>query len=607
MEQLDTFLRHHPPFDELSRAEIAELVADAQVCDFPVGLSLLLEDGPPAQQLGVVLSGSLELVHEGQVIQVLEPGECFGHPSLLTGLAPEFTVRVHTPMRCALFPKAAGLRVLGTPSGARYVARSMRARLTRIGHTVHAMLDVGTTPVSAVMGPPRFVAADVPVREAAQALGEEHTTALLVDLDSRGLGLVTDAEVRRAVAEDRASADRPVGDIARTPLPAIPVGQLAVEATVDMLAADTEHVAVLEGGRVVGVVSAGDLLGLEVRSPIALRHLILGAADEDELRRAAARLRNLFALLMAAGVPSRDIGRVLSLQHDAVVARLVDFSVRRHGDTPVAWTWLDLGSAARREFTLGSDQDNGLAYAQPPEGAEAEIDSYFARLGSEVNSGLAACGIGVDNNGVLAGERRWRMSKEAWVRTFHECLLEPSESHLIRATVAFDFRPTAGGLGVAAALTDEIRAARQYPAFMRLIARGAVGFQVALTFRGNLALDKRGRLDLKSGGITPLVNLVRFHALANGVTISPTADRIDAVESVGGLSHEAADALREAFAVITRVRFQRHADAIASGKPVDNLVDPAELTPIVRTELREALAVVRRAQRQLGVYTPATT
>jgi hypothetical protein len=27
------------------------------------------------------------------VIQVLEPGECFGHPSLLTGLAPAFTVR----------------------------------------------------------------------------------------------------------------------------------------------------------------------------------------------------------------------------------------------------------------------------------------------------------------------------------------------------------------------------------------------------------------------------------------------------------------------------------------------------------------------------------
>jgi CBS domain-containing protein len=366
-------------------------------------------------------------------------------------------------------------------------------------------------------------------------------------------------------------------------------------------------VAVLERGRVVGLVAAADLLGLEARSPIALRHLILGAADEAELERAANHLPQLFALLIAAGVPGRDIGRVLSLQHDAVVARLVDFSIRRHGDTPVPWTWLDLGSAARREFTLGSDQDNALAYAQPPEGRAPEVDDYFARLGQEVNDGLARCGIGVDNNGVLAGQPLWRMSKDEWVRTFHQCLLEPSESHLVRATVSFDFRPTAGGLPVARELTDQIRAARNHPGFMRLIARSASGFPVALNFRGHLAADKEGRLDLKSGAIVPLVNLVRFHALANGVTISPTFERLDAVESVGGLTREAADALREAFGVIMRVRFHRHAEAIAAGEPVDNLIDPSELTPIVRTELREALGVVRRAQRHLGVWTPATT
>ena len=47
---------------------------------------------------------------------------------------------------------------------------------------------------------------------------------------------------------------------------------------------------------------------------------------------------------------------------------------------------------------------------------------------------------------MLAGDRRWRMSKAAWLRTFDECLTEPDESHLVRATVAFDFRPAAGGL-----------------------------------------------------------------------------------------------------------------------------------------------------------------
>ena len=113
------------------------------------------------------------------------------------------------------------------------------------------------------------------------------------------------------------------------------------------------------------MLSAADLLGLDARSPIGLRHTILGAADEAVLERAVSHLPALFLALSRAGVPPRDLGRVLSLQHDAVVARLIDFSISRHGPAPVPWAWLDLGSAARREFTLASDQDNALAYGDP--------------------------------------------------------------------------------------------------------------------------------------------------------------------------------------------------------------------------------------------------
>jgi signal-transduction protein with cAMP-binding, CBS, and nucleotidyltransferase domain len=52
------------------------------------------------------------------------------------------------------------------------------------------------------------------------------------------------------------------------------------------------------------------------------------------------------------------------------------------------------------------------------------------------------------------------------------------------------------------------------------------------------------------------------------------------------------------------VRFEHHAALIAAGKPPDNLIDPDELPPIARGELREALHSVRRSQKQLGVWQP---
>jgi CBS domain-containing protein len=193
------------------------------------------------------------------------------------------------------------------------------------------------------------------------------------------------------------------------------------------------------------------------------------------------------------------------------------------------------------------------------------------------------------------------MSKPEWLHTFDSCLTEPNESQLVRATVAFDFRPTSGGLPVAAELSARIRRARDHPRFMRLIARSAAGLPVALGFRGQPSTDETGRLDLKRGAITPLVNVVRYYALAAGVTISSTLDRLAAVGGAGALAEESAEELREAFEVITRIRFEHHAECIAAGRPADNLIDPGALPPIARADLRAALHTVRRAQRRLPV------
>ena len=127
-------------------------------------------------------------------------------------------------------------------------------------------------------------------------------SALLVRTDGGELGIVTDASVRAAVASRACHSTRRRAPLARSPVPTVPSDQLAVEATVEMLAAAAEHLAVVDGGEICGLLSARDLLGLDARSPIALRHMLLGAPDEDALVRAAEEIPKLFLLLKRAGV-----------------------------------------------------------------------------------------------------------------------------------------------------------------------------------------------------------------------------------------------------------------------------------------------------------------
>jgi CBS domain-containing protein len=115
---------------------------------------------------------------------------------------------------------------------------------------------------------------------------------------------------------------------------------------------------------------------------------------------------------------------------------------------------------------------------------------------------------------------------------------------------------------------------------------------------------ERQEIDLKKGGVVQIANLARFHALANGITISSTLDRLVAAEALGAINKETGQSLREAFACICQVRLDHQAEQIRGGLKPDNLIRPEELLPLARAELREAFHAIGRAQQQLYRFVP---
>lgn len=148
VDEIARFLARYPPFTGLSKDELEEVASVAAALHYKDREDALVEDGPPATHFFVVQSGAMELVHIDEVIDILEQGEAFGHPSLLTGMAPAFTVRAHGDAVCYAIPKERALRLLGKPAGTTFVARTLRDRLVRTGHTVHALPEVRTLRVA---------------------------------------------------------------------------------------------------------------------------------------------------------------------------------------------------------------------------------------------------------------------------------------------------------------------------------------------------------------------------------------------------------------------------------------------------------------------------
>ena len=595
------FLSRVAPFKSLSEDELREVAGTVRERAVAAGEAILVEGGPPGDELYVVRMGTLELIHKDAYVAVVPAGEVLGHPTLLTGLAPEFTVRAREDSLLYCLPRAAAMRLLTHQAGVTWMAANARERLLQAAGTMRALPDVRTLPVTSVTrSKPLFCDPATTAQEAAKIMIAEKRSAILVcGPDGKGIqGIVTDVDLRNKVVVAGVSRHAPVTEIMSSPVHTIGAQVLAPEASIAMMASGVNHMPVLDNdGDVVGILSASSLMTLESRSPFALRREIMAARTEEDVVKAAADVPQLFLDLMTAHMDAPSVTRVLTVLHDTLTARFLELAMERLGEPPVPYAWLAFGSAARSELTVASDQDNGLAYEDTD---DPRAPDYFRDLARAVNSGLESCGLPADPHGVLARNAPWRMSLSRWRAVFEDCLDGKDLDRLARASVAFDYRQIAGELYVDKVLTDVLRQVPERKGFLSGLVKLGTKVRPPLGFRGKL----EGSIDIKKNGLVPIQNLARYYAFASGITIASTLERLIAVRDVVGETVESERVLREAFAGMQHLQLRHHANRMRNGRPVDNIIETWTLPPLTRASLQEALREVVSAQKRFKPVEP---
>ena len=87
------FLRKFPPFAALDSEALGLLGGVVEVEFYAKGEIIFSKGVAPVEFLRVVRSGSVEVVNDGQVLDLMGPGEMFGHASMLSGLPTGFEAR----------------------------------------------------------------------------------------------------------------------------------------------------------------------------------------------------------------------------------------------------------------------------------------------------------------------------------------------------------------------------------------------------------------------------------------------------------------------------------------------------------------------------------
>jgi len=154
------------------------------------------------------------------------------------------------------------------------------------------------------------------------------------------------------------------------------------------------------------------------------------------------------------------------------------------------------------------------------------------------------------------------------------------------------------GRGLGALIRERAPAS---PLFLRFMARDALARAPALDLLGRLAVQRRGAhrgmLDLKGSALLPITQAARVYALSLGTAETNTLDRLQVAETRGALPPAESRDLRDAYAVLSRLRLQAQLDALAAGRAPDNWIDPGMLPRTDRVLMKEALKAVAWLQR----------
>ena len=114
MEAIE-FIRQTPPFDQLPPESLLRVQQTLDRLEVVEGARIIEQGGAPSTYLNIVRSGVVELRANGQVRQVLEPGDPFGYPSMLSHEPPVHDAVAVQPVVLYRLPEAVFRELLAQP------------------------------------------------------------------------------------------------------------------------------------------------------------------------------------------------------------------------------------------------------------------------------------------------------------------------------------------------------------------------------------------------------------------------------------------------------------------------------------------------------------
>ncbi|MBF0108464.1 MAG: CBS domain-containing protein [Magnetococcales bacterium] len=429
------------------------------------------------------------------------------------------------------------------------------------------------------------------IREAARHMQRHDQDAAFITKGTQH-GVITSSDIRDALALDLKGVETPVAEITSWNLVVVSPDISLLKAFLLMDRRGLKRVAVGRSGNLLGSLEWHRLLSLLTHHPILAIEHVRDASSLDELARSFKHRECLVRTLLDRGVRIDHLGRLLQELDRKIFQKVAAFVAPP--DIHSHLCILMLGSEGRGEQLVASDQDNALVADDSLTPREVE------RFATAFASALLDLGYPPCPGNVMMNHPAWNGSVASFLARIRSWIDDPTPENLLHLAVFFDARPIAGNFDLFWSLRrNYFGHLPQDQGFHARFAMPTLAFATPLGFFHRFIVEKgsqQGRIDLKKGGIFPIVHGVRSLALERRLKDPNTRRRIQGLVRLGVLEPSFAKDLLEAFAFFLHLRLRTRMEN--AGLPLSDARAPSDhvsldtLGRIDREHLRHGLVRV---------------
>ncbi|KAA3612481.1 MAG: CBS domain-containing protein [Calditrichaeota bacterium] len=626
------YLSNLSPFNFLPETTIAKLSEKIIKDNCTEDEVLFVQGKSKVDSLYIIQSGALEIYYQegrSKTLQgFLSEGEIYGGISILLndGLSVR-TVRTHENSTFLKLNKSIFLELCQSNEefssfftdtfGKRMLDRSYSAIMSKtLQENNDLNLNIFNKHVSSLLIKEWAECAEQKtIRQAASIMSAQKKSALLIkNKQHEYTGIITDKDFREKVVVKGADPEDPVNTIMSSPIIYINNNTSVFDAIFTMSNHHIKHLVVQNDlGKIKGIITDHDMIVAQGQSPLSLLQQIVSVSSMEQLHTIQPQLPAMIRGMIHNGARSEFINRFITRISDEILKRIIRFALAKHGEPPVKFVFMIMGSEGRREQTLKTDQDNAILYEDTPKDNANEIHAYFLALGKTICTQLNQAGYTFCKGNVMAQNPKWCQPLAKWKSYFSNWINTPEPLALMHSSIFFDFRSGYGDDFLVEKLRDYLfeKLSKRSDLFYFHLTKNAQHFRPPLGFFRNFVLESHGKhkdaFDIKKA-MTPIVDFTRLYSLYHKIEATNTLSRLLELKKLEVFEKQEYDDLKQAYTYLMQLRFVRQLSAILDmNEEADNYIIPKQLTHIEQRLLKEIFSLIEKFQQKMSLKFTANT